>query len=111
MNCIAEAMARDLERGVNGKVPEFRNVRRIAKENAYGGYTFEFEAFVEGEWREYGPICQGNWTCLRGLDCLPDSSTEHWNRCFPDSPRSNYRTIGIGWYTLNRLFGHLPLED
>ena len=107
---IARLMSRELERGVDGKMPRIRNLRKIPSEH-WGGYSFEFEAFVEGAWREYGPMCQGNWTCLRGLDCLPDDSTVHWNRCHPENPRPNFRTIGIGWYTLDDLYKELNKLD
>jgi len=101
---LLETMAASSETGVEGEFPRIRNLRKIPDEKSTLGHTFEFEAFVEGEWREYGPVCCGNWTCLRGLDCLPDDSTVHWNRCFPENRRPNFRTIGIGVYSLNRLY-------
>jgi hypothetical protein len=108
---LLNTMAEMSETGVNGEFPGIRNLRKVEvteeQRISPSGYSFEFEAFVEGEWREYGPNCYGNWTCLRGVDGLPDSDTEHWNQCFPENPRPNFRTIGIGWYSLRRLYDAL----
>lgn len=104
---LLETMAATSEIGVDGEFPKIRKLRQVPSDKHLQGYSFEFEAFVEGEWREYGPVCCGNWTCLRGLDCLPDSDALHFNRCFPEERRPYFRTIGIGFYTLNRLHAAL----
>jgi len=112
---LLNTMAAMSETGVDGEFPSIRNLRRVevAEEDRISpqNYSFTFEALVEGEWREYGPNCYGNWTCLRGFDGLPDTQTVHWNRCFPESRRANFKTIGIGWYTLNRLYRALLRAD
>jgi hypothetical protein len=108
---ILETMAAETEIGVDDEFPKIRKLRKVADDKGLNGYSFEFEAFVEGQWREYGPVCCGNWTCLRGHDCLPDSDTIYFNRCFPDERRPYFRTIGIGIYTLNRLYVALKTAE
>jgi hypothetical protein len=89
------------------KVTGIRNLQTVPSENHFQGYSFTFEACVNGEWESYGPDVNGNWTCRSDRPGrLPDHD--------PLWKEKNTDTIFIGWYQLDEwhnIKAHNDLED
>lgn len=86
------------------KVTGLRNPRRVNVSSNASDYSFIFEAEINGEWKKYGPEVYGNWTIEHGK---PFRFPSHDSLYGP----TDTSTIDIGWYSLNKMFGHLPLEE
>ena len=105
---IAEAMAGMLsylnDEGMP-KVTGIRNFKRIPSVKHFRGYTYLFEAEVNGEWVEYGPCVCGNFTVRR--DC-PDHTLPETNELFMET---STKTIYLGLYDLDKFFEKVGGED
>jgi hypothetical protein len=86
------------------KVSDIRNVTRVPSDKHTQGYSFTFEACVNGEWIAYGPEVCGNYTCATGKEGrLPVTDSLYSER--------ETSTIWLGFYQLDEIFGGLPLEE
>lgn len=61
---------------------EVRNLRKVSRKGTSTGYSFEFEALVNGRWKRFGPQCYGNWTMAA----------------------EGFGHVKIGWWALDRAF-------
>ena len=85
------------------KITDIRNVRKVSSSERAVGYSFIFEACVDGKYISYGPHVNGNWTVQSGQkDHLPILG------CYG---KYTSDTIPIGFHTLDKAFGNLPLEE
>ena len=86
------------------KVTALRNPRRVKVDGPWP-YSFIFEAEINGKWKTYGPYVQINFTIENGGE--PYRLPCHDSLYGP----TDTGTIDIGWHSLNKAFGHLPLEE
>lgn len=105
---IAEIMAGELNYlgdSRYAKVTGLRNVKRVPEKKTFAGYSYTFEAEINGEWLSYGPVVCGNFSVRS--DCpeytLP-SNDLLW-------AKKETRTVWIGFYALDKHFRELPLEE
>lgn len=109
MENIAEFISSELDYSGDPRFPtisEIRNVKRVKSEKHFQGYSFTFEACVNGKWESYGPDVCGNFTCrsdCNGRAWLPEQNLLY--------TKTDTRTIQIGWSKLNKYFGKLPLVE
>jgi hypothetical protein len=86
------------------KVTALRNVRRVKSSQHAAGYSFIFEAEINGKWKTYGPDVNGNWTVEHGKPFRFPATDLLWKG-------TDTGTIDIGWYSLDKFFANLPLEE
>ncbi len=44
-----------------------RNIQRVAKQKTISGYSWIFEAELNGDWVRFGPFCCGDWSAENGV--------------------------------------------
>lgn len=86
------------------KVTGLRNVKRVRSEKNFAGYSYTFEAEVNGEWLSYGPVVCGNFAVRS--DC-PEHTLPVTDSMWA---KKETRTVWIGFYALDEYFRELPLE-
>jgi hypothetical protein len=80
---IAEEFASQLDYSGDKRDPEItglRNVKRVTYKKNSVGYSYTFEAEINGEWISYGPVVCGNFSVRSGLPdyTLPDVDMFSW---------------------------------
>jgi hypothetical protein len=98
---LAELMADMLDYSNDSRYPRvtgIRNLQRVDSNQHSQGYSFTFEALVNGEWLNYGPHCHGNFTVRS--DQPPERLPCH----DPLWSKEDTATIPIGWWQIDRYY-------